>query len=618
MMSIGNFIAATLLLVSLVIGILVSNFQALTKAELYDNGILQAPYTEQLDLQLDIRAAINEQKSINKRIAGICHHDYETITDQTQPAYFDVFTQLFPGDGKMTARFELDIYNIYDCESGGLLDSVVEAAQFNIDQLQNAGYDVRIWFTEMPLCLGQQVPQIIADAIPDLLDLLRPHVMPSKDPEVFQQVIEMIVRAFTIERQEVGKQPVTLFEGWNEIESPGYFFGTRDLLVDNIMVPMIRGVEQVESELGYVLHFASHSTANGAEGFTPQVNNQIQQKILARGYDVDWINWHWYGTFPFHNTAPGGLDVLYQPILRSNPFATPKDMYDQVVTMKDLFPDKQLMISEWNAGAGGISEVYDYKAAAYVAGALIETHHAGLDDANHFLLKASDGFLNNLDLLNPTGHALKFFHQLGDHEVYINGISAGDRSHDVSAIASYGPGGITIMVSRFFGFGVDDERKTTLNFKLDGLDALIPSDEYGFVIEWINSEVFPGDETVDTIFNLPVKNGSLDFSIDLPAHTTALIHIDSSSTGGIPTHVQLDEPGGLELTIYPNPTSSFATVRHNLPGKTEITLYNEVGQQVVRIPYAQYEERIPEMPPGVYFVVIENGRESMSRKVVYN
>ena len=303
-----------------------------------------------LNLSLNISTALQSDDLINKRVAGICHHDYEGITINTNADYFTAFAAAFPGDGQMTARFEMDIFNIYDCSLDQLNDSIVSAAQFNIDQLQAAGYDVRIWFTEMPTCLGFELPQLFIDLIPDAAGLIRPHVMPSKDPEQYQAIIEDLVRVFTIDRSTSGKEPVTLYEGWNEIESPGYFFGTRELFVDNILIPMIKAVNNIEAELGYELHFASHSVANGSEGFTTNVNVEVNNMIETRGFEVDWINWHWYGTFPFHHSVPPDLYSIMNQLERENPWATPKEMGRQTRRMKTLFPDKQLMISEWNWG----------------------------------------------------------------------------------------------------------------------------------------------------------------------------------------------------------------------------------------------------------------------------
>ena len=616
MMSIGNLLASFVSLLALVVGILLSNISAVTKASFYDANILQAPHIEELILEMDMLEALASENRINKRVAGFCHHDYETITEESSPNYFNAFSSLFPGDGEMTMRLEMDIFNIYNCESGELHDSVVQAAQWNIDQLQAAGYNVRIWFTEMPECLGQNLPGFITDAIPELTSLLRPHVFPSRNPNEFQDVVELIVRAFTIERQNSGKQPVTLYEGWNEVESPGYFFGTRDLLVTHILLPMIKAVEQVESEVGYELLFASHSVANGAEGFTPQVNVQVQNKIKRRGYDVDWINWHWYGTFPFHNTPPGGLEVLYEPIIRSNPFATPKDMSDQVRTMKARFPGKKLMISEWNAGAGGAEAAYDYRAAAYVAGALIECHHAGLDDANNFLLKAGDGFLNQVDQINPTGHAMRSFQQLAANEIEIDGIIDGDRRHDVSTIASFDDDAITIMLSRFFGFGIEDEHTTTIDLRIQNIGQWIDAESYTVHIGRIDETVVTGGEMADTSYIVDAVGNHLLLTQDLQAHSTTFILIDTSETDGRIGRVSSIEED-IYLNTFPNPSASLLFIQHDLEGVVDLEIVDISGRMMLQRHHIQVEEVIEALPAGEYFLRLRGGQKQIVRKIIF-
>ncbi len=614
MMSLPNFFGTVSVLLTLISGILFSNFVNLQRADRYDSGELKPVYVPELNVAIDIAKGITSKKSINKRVAGFCHHDYETITEESAFNYFDVFTQKFPGDGQMTVRLEMDIFNLYDCEKEALRDSVIEAAQFNIDKIQEAGYNVRIWFTEMPECLGQKIPAFVEDLLPDITGLLRPHVLPSANPDKFQSIVEDIIRTFTIKRTAIGSSPVTLFEGWNEVESPGYFFGTNQLLVDNIMIPLIKAVEKVEQEVGYELKFASHSVANGAEGFTPQVNVRVQNLIERRGYDVDWINWHWYGTFPFHYFSPPGIEFLLEPMERNNPWATPKELYRQTKVMQSKFPDKDMMLSEWNWGAGGGSKDYDYEAAAYVAGALIEMHHAGMKDANHFLLKSDDSFLNRLDQLNPTGYAMQFFHRLGANELEIEGLSDGDKSNDVSAIASYDEDKITLLITRFFGS--PDKRNTTIKIKLQNIKSFIDSDEFTISLNTIDSNVFTGDPTIDTIFNTLVNDDDeLELALNLRPQNTHFITIDTSQNRGIINSLT-NNKNNLVFKAYPNPSNGMINVSHSFKQITNLNLYSVSGIKILSKSNINSLEKIENIPEGNYLIELESEGQTGIRQII--
>ena len=614
-MSLSNLLGAVAVLLTLISGILFSNTVNLNKASRYDSGELKPAYQPVLNATIDIAEGLSSTKEINKRVAGFCHHDYETITASAAPNYFDVFSKEFPGDEKITMRLEMDIYNIYDCATNQLRDSVVAAAQYNIDKLQGeAGYAVRIWFTEMPECLGQKIPDFVIDLLPEITGLLRPHVLPSIEPDKFQNIVEQLVRTFTVKRTNNGKDPVTLYEGWNEVESPGYFFGTNQLLVDNIMIPIIKAVGQVEEEIGYELKFASHSVANGAEGFTPKVNVRVHKKIVERGFDVDWINWHWYGTFPFHYTSPPGIEFLLGPMERNNPWATPKELYRQTKVMQEKFPGKDLMLSEWNWGAGGGSKDYDYQAAAYDAGAVIEMHHAGMADANNFLLKASVGFFNHLDQINPTGHAIRFFHYLAKNELPINGIDSEDKSHDISAIAAYDSDKINILLARFFG--VPDDRTTTINFDIKNIRQLINSSQFTIKINTIDSTVFTGDKPLYTLFNLTVDSEDrLFISLEVAPQNTLFITIDTSNIEGIVNPI-INQSSSKEIKIYPNPSNGTFNIEHPFEVIQQLKIYDLNGSVIYSKINVASSEIISELSAGTYIIELITETGSYSRKLI--
>ena len=239
-------------------------------------------------------------------------------------------------------------------------------------------------------------------------------------------------------------------------------------------------------------------------------------------------------------------------------------------------------------------------------------HHAGLDDANHFLLKAGDGFFNHLDEINPTGHALKFFHDLGQNEIPIEGIRPGDMNHDVSAIAAYDDDRITIMLAKFFG--VSDTRSTQIKIALEEIKELIDSDVFTIKTKLINENVSTGDETVDTTYNVWLTDDQLELTIDLKPNTSLFIEIDTSKIEDIISGTMEDTKSN--LNIYPNPSSGVFHLEHDLLGGIQIKVYNLKGSLVYQSKDYDHQVDLKHLNDDVYFVELTNDDLTIRKEII--
>jgi hypothetical protein len=70
------------------------------------------------------------------------------------------------------------------------------------------------------------------------------------------------------------------------------------------------------------------------------------------------------------------------------------------------------------------------------------------------------------------------------------------------------------------------------------------------------------------------------------------------------------------FSIYPNPSNGFITV--NSPTKTEITIVNALGQQILKqtIHIGENKVDLNEQAQGVYFIILSVNSENHPIKVV--
>jgi hypothetical protein len=107
----------------------------------------------------------------------------------------------------------------------------------------------------------------------------------------------------------------------------------------------------------------------------------------------------------------------------------------------------------------------------------------------------------------------------------------------------------------------------------------------------------------------------LEFSLDLPAHTTAFIRIDTSNIHGRKGSAVLDEGKGIE--VFPNPSGSAMQLRQNLPGEVSMQILNIKGQLVLDRKQIGSEETIQALPPGTYILKIKHNGNLQTRKLIF-
>ncbi|MBX7227066.1 MAG: hypothetical protein K1X55_13615 [Chitinophagales bacterium] len=509
---------------------------ALQKAQLYDNGVISPAYIDSLYITVDVPTSLQEHQPLNWGVAGMCHHDYETYTPENTPNAFETFKTMFFGHNNRTMRLELDYQKIYNCEQQQIDSNILRIANWNIDQLQEAGYNVRIWFTEMPVCLATEIPEDILPLIPpDIATLIDLKNRPPKSVEQFKELTKTLVKAFSIDRQNQGKTPVTLFEGWNEIDSPGYFIGSMDQFYERIHKPMAKAVEEVENEYAIPLSFSSHSVANPF-GFSTYYNTLIQNKANQDSLEIDQINWHWYGNYPFSFVSVPIVEDIVPGLIRLKPWASAKDGYNQAKRMKQLFPDKQLLNSEWNFSGGGgslDSLFFASDMAAYFAGTMIEMEAGGMDDANHFLLKCGNCFIDEEDNITPGGYGIYLFNQLEDTKMKLSGINYGDTTHDVSTMATYGDNSIKILLTRYLGR--PDERVTNITLDISDINNYIAANSYKIKTYKIERNALINEPPQEDSTILSRNNDKLLIPVDMSPQSVQLIEISANNISAIAT-----------------------------------------------------------------------------------
>ena len=90
------------------------------------------------------------------------------------------------------------------------------------------------------------------------------------------------------------------------------------------------------------------------------------------------------------------------------------------------------------------------------------------------------------------------------------------------------------------------------------------------------------------------------------------IYLWKASTAGI------DAPSLNSIKIHPNPANGVVKISTVSNKALEVSVYDLLGKQVMPVQTIQSELNISDLIPGVYFVKIEQGSNSISKKLIVN
>ena len=89
-------------------------------------------------------------------------------------------------------------------------------------------------------------------------------------------------------------------------------------------------------------------------------------------------------------------------------------------------------------------------------------------------------------------------------------------------------------------------------------------------------------------------------------------------TSEIESDIVLGNIGGLKtsLNIYPNPSSGYFMVEHNMTGATDLLIYDMTGRLVDRSEAISSYHKVEGLSAGNYMLEIANGHERVVRQIV--
>lgn len=387
------------------------------------------------------------RQSLNDAAYKVKKQDYPN-------AYDTLFAQ---GPNFFTLERHEFAFSNYLCESGTFRPGFVEAQNQRIDEIQALGAEVLLLMTYNAPCLTGDADNERHAPV---------------DPEEYRIMAETAIHLVTTDRIAAGKKPITMIEGWNEPDLfPIFFVGTRREFVNKIFVPLGQAVQNVQATLDFDLTFFTPATANlyssiygGAGNLQWRWIDDMVRAARRNNFELEAIAWHYYGQYPFtgcgeneFSVGPIFDDYLYPLTKATNPNSGGKIYYDQIRKLKRRYPDKKLMITEWNViGAVNDPRTHTHEGAAFTATVISAMQEAGLDYSNLFVLQPENQLYT---LLNDTGagdqrwHVLQFWNSLGPFQLAAD-LEEGLNHwrHDVWATVSrQANGDITMLIANYRG-----------------------------------------------------------------------------------------------------------------------------------------------------------------------
>ncbi len=89
----------------------------------------------------------------------------------------------------------------------------------------------------------------------------------------------------------------------------------------------------------------------------------------------------------------------------------------------------------------------------------------------------------------------------------------------------------------------------------------------------------------------------------------------------VPNSVGIENPvKDNSFEVYPNPVQTVLTVEYTMDSRSEVSVFNTIGQKVMQMPLTSLEGRIElnmsDFESGVYFVNIKSDKESVTRRII--
>ncbi len=407
-------------------------------------------------------------------------NDFSYFPGSNDDVILDVVKEKGPG---FASLIKLDVpVSQYDCSTNLLREGYLEALNQQIDSIQALGGEPLLVFHGTPECIARP-PSFILELIFGEVPTQRP----PQSAELYGTVVESILRMLTIDRINDGKKPISYLYSWVEPDFFIWYKGFWPEFIDNIFIPLGLAVQKIEAETGLDLQLYTAATSSMLSSFFLGPGNinygYIEDMVSVADeyqFDLEGIAWNYYACYPFIGTGKSEfifgepIDTLVNFFLkRINPVASAKLYHNQVKTLKERYPDKTLVLTEWSIIVGGEDErTHNHEGASLVASGMSAMQDAGLDFANLFSLHFDDDFSNRLHgLLKADGtgdqrwHALDLWAQLGKDQLSINeGVN--DPIHDVwSTVTRHDNGDISVLIANHRG--VPRYEKQYLNIRLN-------------------------------------------------------------------------------------------------------------------------------------------------------
>ena len=267
--------------------------------------------------------------------------------------------------------------------------------------------------------------------------------------------------------------------------------------------------------------------------------------VTARreNFDLEGIAWNYYGAYPFIGLGKlefdfGVLNFFQKYFLqRVNPKQSARLYHEQVTNLKALYPDKKLLLAEWNIVVGATDErVHNHENGAFTASSLSAMQDAGLDDAHayslHFGSYANDGgdtanqelagMMNDDGTTDQRWQAFLMWSELGNEELPTY-FGVNQPSHDVwSTVSRHSNGDVSVLVSNY---------RAVPRFQ-DGYPIAIRLDNFNqsndtVISYWIEPGMDDNDAPIENHIEVKKQFGATTAEFFMKNQSVVLLHFTS-------------------------------------------------------------------------------------------
>ncbi|OUR97571.1 hypothetical protein A9Q81_12920 [Gammaproteobacteria bacterium 42_54_T18] len=402
-------------------------------------------------------------RTINQRLNDFSHFPHG---GQNEAMVQNVLDQMGPGFVSIVKVPAMT--SVYQCATGTYSEYHRSLLQNRIDDIHSLGGEPILDFSGTPECMVRQPSGILEAIFGDT-----PDQRPPENAEEYGNAIEYIIRLVTEDRIHQGKRPVKYFYPWVEPDFYIWYKGFWPEFINKQFIPFGLALQRVENDTGLDLTLFTAATSSMVPSFFKGPGNidyeLIESMVTAaevNDFDLEGILWNYYASYPFIGKGRSEfefgdpIDSMVNFFLKRTNSKTSAALYfEQISTLKTLYPDKKLGLAEWSILVGGEDErTHNHEGGSLIASGLSAMQEAGLDFANVFTLYFKHEPTNRLHaLLNLQGigdqrwNALDFWSQLGEEQLKIR---AGGHApdHDVwSTVTRHTNGDISIMIANHRG-----------------------------------------------------------------------------------------------------------------------------------------------------------------------